>query len=59
MTYQPLAIKTDDLTVGHLVDWLDTARSAGAVADQPLGIEATDAAGNTIAAHEIFVEIDQ
>jgi hypothetical protein len=59
MTYQPLAIKTDDLTVGRLADWLDKARSAGAVDDQPIGLEATDSEGNPIAANDIFVEIDQ
>ena len=59
MTYQPFAIKTDDLTVGRLADWLDKARSAGAVDDQPIGLEATDSEGNPIAAHDIFVEIDQ
>jgi hypothetical protein len=59
MTYQPLAIKTDDLTVGRLADWLDKARSAGAVDDQPIGLEATDSEGNPITAHDIFVEIDQ
>jgi len=59
MTYQPLVIKTDDLTVGRLADWLDKARSAGAVEDQPIGLEATDSEGNLIAAHGIFVEIDQ
>jgi hypothetical protein len=59
MTYQPLAIKTDDLTVGRLADWLDTVRSAGAVEDQPIAIEATDSEGSPIAAHDIFVEIDQ
>lgn len=58
MTYQPLAIKTDDLTVGRLADWLAKARSAGAVDDQPIGIEATNSAGEPIAAHDIFVEID-
>ncbi len=59
MTYQPLAIKSDDLTVGRLADWLDKTRSAGAVDDQPVGIEATDSVGNPIVAHDIFVEIDQ
>ena len=58
MTYQPLALKTDDLTVGRLADWLDTARSAGAIDDQPIGLDATDAHGSPIAAHDIFVEID-
>ena len=51
MTYQPLTIKTDDLTVGRLADWLDKARSAGAVDDQPIGLEATDSEGNPMAAH--------
>ena len=55
--YQPLA--TTDLTAGRLADWLDKARSAGAVADQPIGLEATDSEGNPIAAHDIFIEIDQ
>ena len=59
MTDQPLAIKTDDLTVGRLGDWLDKVRSAGAVDDQPIGLEATGSEGNPIAAHDIFVEIDQ
>jgi hypothetical protein len=59
MSYQPLAIKTDDLTVGRLADWLDKARSAGAVDDQPIGLEATDSEGNPIAALDIFIEIDQ
>jgi hypothetical protein len=59
MIYQPLAIKTDDLTVGRLAEWLDKARSAGAVDDQPIGLEATDSEGNHIAANDIFVEIDQ
>jgi hypothetical protein len=59
MTYQPRAIKTDDLTVGRLTAWLDTVRSAGAVEDQPIDLEATDSEGNPIAAHVIFVEIDQ
>jgi hypothetical protein len=54
--YQPLAT---DLTAGRLADWLDKARSAGAVADQPIGLEATDSEGNPIAAHDIFIEIDQ
>jgi len=54
--YQPLTI---DLIVGRLADWLDKARSAGAVDDQPIGLEATDSEGNPIAAHDIFVEIDQ
>jgi len=48
-----------DLTAGRLADWLDKARSAGAVADQPIGLEATDSEGNPIAAHDIFIEIDQ
>jgi hypothetical protein len=59
MVFQPLAIKADDLTVGRLADWLDKVRGAGAVDDQPLGIDATDSEGNPIAAHDIFVEIDQ
>jgi hypothetical protein len=59
MTYQPLTLKTDDLTVGRVADWLDRARSAGAVDDQPIGLEATDSEGNPIAAHGIFVGIDQ
>ena len=54
--YQPLAT---DLTACRLADWLDKARSAGAVADQPIGLEATDSEGNPIAAHDIFIEIDQ
>ena len=59
MTYQPFAIKTDDLTVGRLADRLDQARGAGAVDDQPIGLEATDSESNPVAAHDIFVEIDQ
>lgn len=59
MTYQPFAIKTDDLTVGRLADWLDNARSAGAVDDQPIGLEATDSEGNPIAVGNVFVELDQ
>ena len=55
--YQPLA--TTDLTAGRLADWLDKARSAGAVDDQPIVAEATDSEGNPIAAHDIFIEIDQ
>ena len=58
MTYHPLAIKTDDLTVGRLADWLDQARSAGAVDDQPIGLEATDSEGNPITVGNVFVEID-
>ena len=54
--YQPLAT---DLTAGRLADWLDKARSAGAVDDQPIGLKATDSEGNPIAAHDIFIEIDQ
>jgi hypothetical protein len=59
MTYQPFAIKTDDLTVGRVADWLDKVRSADAVDDQPIGVEATGSEGNPVAAHDIFVEIDQ
>ena len=59
MPYQPLAVKTEDLTVGRLADWLDMARSAGAVNDQPIGLEVTDSEGNPTTAHDIFVEIDQ
>ena len=59
MPYRHLYIKTDELTVGRLADWLDEARSAGAVDDQPIGLEVTDAEGNRIAAHDVFVEIDQ
>ena len=59
MTYQHLAIKTDDLTVGRLADWLDKARGAGAVDDQPIGLEATDSEGNPIAVGNVFVELDQ
>ena len=59
MTYQPLAIKTDDLTVGRLADWLDKARGAGAVDDQPIRLEVTAYEGSPIAADDIFVEIDQ
>ena len=59
MPYQPLSIKTDELTVGRLTDWLNEARSAGAVDDQPIGLEVTDAEGHPITAHDIFVEIDQ
>jgi hypothetical protein len=59
MTHQPLVIKADDLTIGRLTDWLDQARSAGAVDDQPIGLEATDTHGNPTDAHDIFIEIDQ
>ena len=59
MPYQHLSIKNAELTVGRLADWLDEARSAGAVDDQPIGLEVTDAEGNRITAHDVFVEIDQ
>ena len=54
--YQPLAT---DLTACRLADWLDKARGAGAVDDQPIRLEATAYEGSPIAADDIFVEIDQ
>lgn len=59
MTYQPLAIKAHDLTVGRLADWIDQVRHAGAVEDQIIGLETVDSQGNPITAHDIYVEIDQ
>ena len=59
MTYQPLILKAEDLTVGRLADWIDQVRSAGAVDDQAIGLEATNSEGNPITAHDIYVEIDQ
>ena len=59
MGHQLLAIDTDDLTVAKLANWLDQVRSAGAIDDQIVGLDATDAAGEPVAAERIFVEIDR
>lgn len=59
MPYLPLKIPVEELTVGRLADFLARACSAGAVEDQPIGVEAKDAQGAQIAATEIFIEIDR
>lgn len=58
MSYAPLAVCADDLTVGRLSAWLDHARSAGAIDDQPIGLEGSAPDGQPIVALALFIEID-
>lgn len=55
MSYAPLAVCADDLTVGR---WLDHARSAGAIDDQPIGLEGSAPDGQPVVALALFIEID-
>ncbi|EUA40190.1 hypothetical protein I549_4409 [Mycobacterium avium subsp. avium 2285 (R)] len=59
MSYQPFTLPVEDLTVGRLAAWIDQVRHCGAVDDQSIGLEVTDADGNRVDAHDLFVEIDQ
>lgn len=58
MPFQPLTIEVADLTLNRLDDYVSQARSAGAIGDNPVVIEAVDDVGNPVDTKSITIEID-
>lgn len=58
MSFRPLQIDAQDLTVEHLAGFVDRLRAEGAIGDNPVIIEAVDARGNIVDVRHVTIEIE-